>query len=78
MKQYFQIKSNGRRIYVELTKSAVNSSNTMWGWRVTKNGERWDKETKTEIQMELVQFTRSDIIKELVMNLKYAELEEVK
>ena len=61
---------------IRTIKIANETDRLVTGWRVDPTtGERWFRETKTEVREEIVVAQTSDIIRRLVLNTRYGELE---
>jgi hypothetical protein len=70
---------DGKRItrYVKVARESADG--LCIGERVTKDGNRWERETSTAVQVGVVAWMASDVIKrtDLRLSMRYATLVEV-
>ena len=59
--------------FIEVSKDTKHGYS--FGWRVTREGERFEKETATTTTQFLIVFHASEIVNEYTMNLHYGRLE---
>lgn len=72
---YAELTVNGRRLIIEIVRE---DGERILGYRVNRDGSRWDRETSTAWMQELVVGLRKNIRRRLALDLVFGELVETK
>lgn len=72
---YAELIVNGRRLLIEVIRE---DGDRILGYRVHKDGSRWDRETTTAWMQELVVGLQKNVRRRLALDLVFGELVESK
>ena len=71
---YAEVRVNGKRRLIEVSKE---SDGRITGYRVNRDGSRWDRDDGTTWTQELIVALSSNVVRRLKLDLFYGELVEV-
>lgn len=72
---YAEVRVNGKRRIIEVLKE---NDGRITGYRVNRDGSRWEQEDETAWRQELVVGLSDNVVRRLKLDLFYGELVEIK